>query len=216
MLLQTEEAAQEKKKQSTGPEEPVPDHQSDHDDEWKVSDDEVAEAYKKQAATSENLLLTVRTIDGDGSEERGAGSDVKPTQHIWQNINEPLKQSMEVKEEQPKEDTSKVWVPKFKSSGRSSLITKDDVDLAEAARILAAKHETPASKKTKKEKKKPAAVEVPSDERDFSQLTKVQFNIFTLIDEKYQSFDQPEKPASPDAEKVKEKYIAKPVFSEAA
>ncbi|KAK1936438.1 hypothetical protein X943_003494 [Babesia divergens] len=215
LLLQTEEAAQEKTKAVIGAEESQSEQQSDHDDEWKVSDDE-ATIYKNQAATSGSLMLTVRTVTGDGSEDRGMGNDTKPTQHVWQSIAEPVPQEEPAKEEEQKEeDTSKVWVPRFKSGSKNGFTTHDDVDLAEAARILAAKSEAGASKKTKKVKKKSASPK-PAEDDDHTCYIKIKFNAFSVVSDKYRTFDPPHPSSSLDAEKVKAKYIERPAFTEVA
>ncbi|GBE59873.1 hypothetical protein, conserved [Babesia ovata] len=207
LLLQTEEAAKQKQKAKAGKEEPLPEQQSDHDDEWKVSDDEETKAIQKQATFSGSLLMSVRTVTGDGAEERGPRADAKPTQHVWQPITEPP-----VKEEPQPEKGAKVWIPKYKSV---SFVGKDDIDLAEAARLAAAKSEHPAASKVKKVKQKPAPLQ-PQDDDEPARYVKVKFNVFSVVDEEYHTFKAPHPTSSVDSEKVKAKYIARAPFAQAA
>ncbi|GIX65049.1 uncharacterized protein BcabD6B2_44840 [Babesia caballi] len=207
LLLQTEEADKEKQKAKDGVEEPQPEQQSDHDDEWKVSDDEEAKAFQNQAALSGSLMKSVRTVAGDDLADSGTRTDAKPTQHVWKSITEPP-----AKEETPAEAGPKVWQPKYRSGG-GSLLTKNDVDPAEAARIIAAKSEHPSAKNAKKIKKKPASPRPPEETDDPAAYVKVKFNVFSVVDEAYHSFNAPHPNASLDGEQVKAKYIARPAYS---
>ncbi|ORM41345.1 uncharacterized protein BXIN_0783 [Babesia sp. Xinjiang] len=204
LLQQTEEAAALKQKALDGADDAVTEVQSEHDDEWKVSDDEDVKAFKNQTTFSGSLLKSVRTVAGEGLEDRGPRQEAKPAQHVWKTINEPLE-----KKEPPKEEAPKVWVPKYKSGGLGGgLLSKNDVDLAEAVRVAEAKAEHHHARKTKTLKKK-AASSRPDADPDITSFVKIKFNVFSVMPESYRSFKSPHPNTSLNVDSVKAKYIAR-------
>ncbi|EDO05848.1 uncharacterized protein BBOV_IV002510 [Babesia bovis T2Bo] len=204
LLQQTEEAAKVKQNALDGVDETTTELQSEHDDEWKVSDDEDAKAFGNQSNISGSLLKSLRTVAGEGLDDTRGRQEAKPAQRVWQSITEPV-----VTKETTQEEASKKWMPKYKSgSVRGGLPTKNDVDLAEAARVAEAKAESAASRKPKIIKKK-APSPRPEDNNDPDSYVKVKFNVFSAVGDSYRTFNSQYKSTLLDAETVKAKYIAR-------
>ncbi|GFE55528.1 uridylate kinase, putative [Babesia ovis] len=207
LLQQTEEAARLKQNALDGVDDTATEQPSEDDDEWKVSDDEESKAFKSQADFSGSLMKSVRTVAGEGLEDGLKRQESKPSQHVWQTITEPVEPK-----EKTQDEASKKWMPKYKSgSFGGGLLTKNDVDLAEAVRVAEAKAEAAAARKNKAVKKKePSPRPAPAaDVDDPSNYVKIKFNIFTVVDETYRSFKAPHPSTSLDTESVKAKYIAR-------
>ncbi|EKX72851.1 conserved hypothetical protein [Theileria equi strain WA] len=197
LLQQTDEVSQDEKSEFNSDE--AFDDNSEHDDEWKVSDDEVGSGFQATPAVGAGLMKIVQTVACDEQDEKSTNNEQKVSHQVW-----PRKEEETVKEEaQPAEEPSKIWVPKFKSAMQSTFVNKnDDIDLAESAKLAFAKSEAALAAKKTKKKKKPTSMPEEDEETSF---VKIKFDIFSIMDEKYAKFNG--STHTMDEELVKSKYV---------
>ncbi|KAK2194854.1 hypothetical protein BdWA1_002836 [Babesia duncani] len=181
LLLQVDDSAEEEKSEekSLDGEEVA----SEHDDEWKLSDDNQPGAFDSGPTLGAGLLKIVQTVGNRPSQESGGIVELRSKTQVW-----GAASKTESPESEPQvEESNKKWVPKFKSVGPRITDDSNDVDLAESAKLAAAKS---AATKVTKKKKKPASTSTTQLDDDSEQYIKIKFNVFNIVSkDEYGVFD---------------------------